>query len=258
MFSNPEKEKTDLSKWIQEDSSVITIFCLGLYRPLKLDKNIITNITNTIDNNEDENITEISLIKYNSYDSKVLPTWNMTQLNMALNSITPSHSRVWAHEPAGPRLINDHHNSWKPIDYDFNEKLLDFSLDGNNMFEMDKEIKKQSTFDTNIWDKVTTSNLSQRRKFYNKTQSHIDRREIKPEDDNKYTDHYIKIQNFEKQATLENFLNNNDNSQTYGSYNSNSKEPTEIEQRFISNFFLLLILLLLYNIYIYIIIIINK
>jgi len=234
LFSNLEKEKTDLSKWIQEDSSVIALYCLGLYRPSKLDKKTITTIANTSFNNEDENITEISSIKHNSYDSKILPTWNMTQLNIALNNVTPSHSRAWAHEPVGPRLSHDHRYSWKPIDDDFSEKLLDFSLEGNNMFEMDKEIKKQNTFDTNIWDKVTTSNLSQRRKFYNKTQSHIDRRKINPEDDIKYTDHYIKVHNFEKQATLDNFLNNNDNSQTFGSYNS--KDPTEIEQRFISNY----------------------
>lgn len=238
MFSNSVKEKTDLSKWIQEDPSVITISCLGLYRPLKLDKKAITSITNTIYNNEDENITEISSIKHNSYDSKVLPTWNMTQINMALNSITPSHSRAWAHESAGPRLPHDHRYSWKPVEDEISDKLLDFSLEGNNMFEMDKEIKKLNTFDTNIWDKVTTSNLSQRRKFTNKTQSHIDRRKISTDDDLRYTDHYIKVHNFEKQATLDNFLNNNDNSQTFGSYNS--KEPTEIEQRFMSIFLFLL------------------
>ncbi|OUM64852.1 hypothetical protein PIROE2DRAFT_20425 [Piromyces sp. E2] len=233
MFSNTEKEKTDLSKWIQEDAAVITISCLSLYRPLKLDKKAITTLTNAAGyNNDDENATEISFIKHNSYDSKILPTWNMTQLNMALSNVTPSHSRAWAHETAGSR-INDNRYSWKGIDDDFSEKILDFSLEGNN-FDVDKEMKKLPNFDTNIWYNVTNSNLSQRRKFTNKTQSHIDRRKIVPEDDLKYTEHYIKVHNFEKQATLDNFLNNNnDNSQTFGSYNS--KEPTEIEQRFINS-----------------------
>ncbi|ORX52907.1 hypothetical protein BCR36DRAFT_323913 [Piromyces finnis] len=234
MFSNTEKEKTDLSKWIQEDAAVITISCLSLYRPQKLDKKVLTTITNATGyNNDDENATEISFIKHNSYDSKVLPTWNMTQLNMALSNVTPSHSRAWAHESAGPRLSKDNRYSWRGIDDEFSEKILDFSLEGNNVFEVDKEIKKMPNFDTNIWYNVTNSNLSQRRKFTNKTHSHIDRRKIVPEDDLKYTEHYIKVHNFEKQATLDNFLNNNDNSQTFGSYNS--KEPTEIEQRFINS-----------------------
>lgn len=239
MFSNSEKEKTDLSKWIQEDASVITISCLSLYRPLKLDKKAITTITNAAGyNNDDENASEISLLKHNSSESKILPTWNMTQLNMALSSVTPTHSRAWAHETASSRVTNDHFYSWKPIDDDLSEKFLDFNMEGgNNMIDMEKEIKKIPNFDTNIWDKVTTSNLSQRRKFTNMTQSHIDRRKVVPEDDLKYTEHYIKVHNFEKQATLDNFLsnnNNNDNSQTFGSYNS--KEPTEIEQRFISKY----------------------
>jgi len=236
MFSNTEKEKTDLSKWIQEDAAVITISCLSYYRPLKLDKKAFTTITNAAgynNNNDEDNGTELSFIKHNSYDSKILPTWNMTQLNMTLSSVTPSHSRAWAHDTAGSGLPHDHRYSWKGMDDDFSEKILDFSLEGSNMFDVDKEMKKLPNFDTNIWYNVTNSNLSQRRKFTNKTQSHIDRRKIVPEEDIRYTEHYIKVHNFEKQATLDNFLNNNnDNSQTFGSYNS--KEPTEIEQRFIS------------------------
>jgi len=244
MFSNTEKEKTDLSKWIQEDASVIAISCLSLYRPLKLDKKAITTITNAY-NNDEENATDVSFIKHNSLDSKILPTWNMTQLNMALSSVTPSHSRAWAHETAGSRVANDHFYSWKPVDDDFSEKL-DFNMEGgNNFIDMEKEIKKIPNFDTNIWDKVTTSNLSQRRKFTNMTHSHIDRRKIVPEDDIKYTEHYIKVHNFEKQATLDNFLsNNNDNSQTFGSYNS--KEPTEIEQRFMSKYIKLIYIHIFY------------